>query len=172
MGWATHTGAGFGERWTGSETSFLALTGASVGAAFFDPFGSALDALLTIRQPAAAPLDILVLGGTGFIGPHLVRHAVSRGHRVTIFTRGRRQADLPESVIRLIGDRNGQLGALEGWQPLSEADLETVLIGVIEAMWSAYFSTEYKDVAAFGILVLVLIFRPTGLLGRPEIEKV
>jgi len=47
-----------------------------------------------------------------------------------------------------------------------------LLIGIIEAMWSAYFSTEYKDVAAFGILVLVLIFRPTGLLGRPEIEKV
>ena len=63
---------------------------------------------------AAAPLDILVLGGTGFIGPHLVRHAVSRGHKVTIFTRGRRQADLPESVIRLQGDRNGQLQALEG----------------------------------------------------------
>jgi 2'-hydroxyisoflavone reductase len=63
---------------------------------------------------AAAPIDLLVLGGTGFIGPHLVRHAVARGHRVTIFTRGRRQADIPESVIRLQGDRNGQLGALEG----------------------------------------------------------
>jgi 2'-hydroxyisoflavone reductase len=59
-------------------------------------------------------LDILVLGGTGFIGPHLVRHAVSRGHQVTIFTRGRRDAELPASVIRLTGDRNGQLGALEG----------------------------------------------------------
>jgi 2'-hydroxyisoflavone reductase len=62
----------------------------------------------------SAPLDLLVLGGTGFIGPHLVRHAVARGHRVTIFTRGRRDADLPASVTRLIGDRNGQLGALEG----------------------------------------------------------
>lgn len=61
-----------------------------------------------------APLKILILGGTGFIGPHLVKHAVARGHTVTIFTRGRRDADLPESVIRLTGDRNGQLGALEG----------------------------------------------------------
>jgi len=43
-----------------------------------------------------------------------VRHAVARGHRVSIFTRGRRTADLAESVIRLQGDRNGQLGALEG----------------------------------------------------------
>jgi 2'-hydroxyisoflavone reductase len=70
-------------------------------------------------EPAAAPvrgpsLDILVLGGTGFIGPHLVRYAVGRGHRVTIFTRGRRDAELPASVVRLVGDRNGQLGALEG----------------------------------------------------------
>jgi 2'-hydroxyisoflavone reductase len=65
-------------------------------------------------RPRAKPLDILVLGGTGFIGPHLVRYAVSRGHRITIFTRGRHTADLPESVIHLEGDRNGQLDALRG----------------------------------------------------------
>ena len=63
---------------------------------------------------ARAPIDLLVLGGTGFIGPHLVRYAVARGHRVTIFTRGRHQVDLPNEVVRLIGDRNGQLGALIG----------------------------------------------------------
>jgi branched-chain amino acid transport system permease protein len=60
----------------------------------------------------------------------------------------------------------GGIGSLPG------AMLGGILIGLIEAFWSAYFSAEYKDVAAFGILVLVLIFRPTGLLGRPEIEKV
>lgn len=63
---------------------------------------------------APKPLDLLVLGGTGFIGPHLVRHAVEHGHRVSIFTRGRRDAELPSSVTRLVGDRNGQLGALAG----------------------------------------------------------
>mgnify|MGYP002778113759 CR=1 FL=1 len=63
--------------------------------------------------PRAAPLRLLVLGGTGFIGPHLVRLAVERGHAVTIFTRGRRTADLPASVVRLTGDRNGDLRALE-----------------------------------------------------------
>lgn len=63
---------------------------------------------------AAAPMRVLILGGTGFIGPHLVRHAISRGHSVTIFTRGRRQADLPAGVEHLIGDRNGQLDALKG----------------------------------------------------------
>ncbi len=60
----------------------------------------------------------------------------------------------------------GGIGSLPG------AMLGGLLIGLIEAFWSAYFSIEYKDVAAFSILVLVLIFRPTGLLGRPEIEKV
>lgn len=63
---------------------------------------------------APAPMRLLVLGGTGFIGPHLVRHAVSRGHTVSIFTRGRQSAELPVGVERLIGDRNGELGALEG----------------------------------------------------------
>jgi len=60
----------------------------------------------------------------------------------------------------------GGIGSLPG------AMLGGILIGLIEAFWSAYFSIEYKDVAAFSILVLVLIFRPTGLLGKPEIEKV
>ncbi len=60
----------------------------------------------------------------------------------------------------------GGIGSLPG------AMLGGLLIGLIEVFYSAYFSTEYKDVAAFAILVLVLIFRPTGLLGRPDIEKV
>ncbi|MEE8623053.1 MAG: branched-chain amino acid ABC transporter permease LivH [Alphaproteobacteria bacterium] len=46
------------------------------------------------------------------------------------------------------------------------------ILGLIEVFWSAYISGEYKDVAAYSILVLVLIFRPTGLLGTPEVEKV
>jgi branched-chain amino acid transport system permease protein len=60
----------------------------------------------------------------------------------------------------------GGIGSLPG------AMLGGLLIGLIEVFWSAYFSIEYKDVAAFSILVLVLIFRPTGLLGRPDLEKV
>lgn len=75
----------------------------------------------TTTPPPATPRprdllirDLLILGGTGFIGPHLVRHAVARGHRVTIFTRGRREAELPPGVIRLIGDRDGKLEALVG----------------------------------------------------------
>lgn len=62
---------------------------------------------------APAPLRILILGGTGFIGPYQVRYAVDRGHSVTVFNRGRRQADLPAGVTHLQGDRNGQLDALK-----------------------------------------------------------
>jgi len=60
----------------------------------------------------------------------------------------------------------GGIGSLPG------AMLGGILIGIIEAMFSGYFDVEYKDVAAFSVLVLVLIFRPTGLLGKPDIEKV
>jgi branched-chain amino acid transport system permease protein len=60
----------------------------------------------------------------------------------------------------------GGIGSLPG------AMLGGLLIGLIEAFWSAYFSVEYKDVAVFVILVLTLIFKPTGLLGKPDIEKV
>src|SRR3712207_351233 len=74
----------------------------------------AADSTNAAGQASPPKMKLLILGGTGFIGPHLVRHAVARGHTVTIFTRGRREAELPASVERLIGDRNGQLGALEG----------------------------------------------------------
>jgi branched-chain amino acid transport system permease protein len=60
----------------------------------------------------------------------------------------------------------GGIGSLPG------AMLGGLLIGLIETFWSAYFSIEYKDVAAFSILIVVLIFLPTGILGRPEVEKV
>jgi 2'-hydroxyisoflavone reductase len=60
------------------------------------------------------PKRILVLGGTGFIGPNTVRYAVARGHQVSIFTRGRSEANLPEGVERLVGDRNNDHTALEG----------------------------------------------------------
>ncbi len=60
----------------------------------------------------------------------------------------------------------GGIGSLPG------AMLGGLILGLVEAFWSGYFTTEYKDVAAFSILVLVLIFRPTGLLGKPEVEKV
>jgi branched-chain amino acid transport system permease protein len=60
----------------------------------------------------------------------------------------------------------GGIGSLPG------AVIGGLLIGLIETMWSAYFSIDYKDVAAFSILAITLIFLPQGLLGRPDVEKV
>lgn len=64
---------------------------------------------------ASQPLSILILGGTGFTGPHQVRYALARGHRLTLFNRGRRPKEWPGEVEELFGDRNtGDLSALEG----------------------------------------------------------
>jgi 2'-hydroxyisoflavone reductase len=64
---------------------------------------------------APKPLRILILGGTGFIGPHQVRYALSRGHTVTVFNRGRQKENWPGPVEELLGDRNtGDLKSLQG----------------------------------------------------------
>jgi len=66
-------------------------------------------------QDSVKPLRILILGGTGFIGPFQVRYALSRGHKVTVFNRGRTHpGELPKEAEQLIGDRNGQLDSLKG----------------------------------------------------------
>ena len=60
-------------------------------------------------------MKILILGGTGFIGSFQVRYALSRGHEITVFNRGKsHRGSLPPEVEQLIGDRNGQLDALMG----------------------------------------------------------
>jgi 2'-hydroxyisoflavone reductase len=80
---------------------------------------------LSVRQPLALAagksqqprkaLRILILGGTGFTGPHQVRYALSRGHQITLFNRGKQPHEWPGAVEELIGDRNtGDLKALEG----------------------------------------------------------
>lgn len=60
----------------------------------------------------------------------------------------------------------GGIGSIPG------AMLGGFLLGITESFTSAYLKTEYKDVVAFLLLVLVLLFRPTGILGKPDIEKV
>ena len=65
-------------------------------------------------EKSVKPLRILILGGTGFTGPYQVRYALSRGHKVTTFNRGKTHpGELPNEVEQLIGDRNGQLAALK-----------------------------------------------------------
>ncbi len=68
------------------------------------------------QSTSGGGLSILVLGGTGFIGPHFVRRAIDRGHRITLFNRGRTNTHLFPDAEKLVGDRNSDLTALEGRQ--------------------------------------------------------
>jgi 2'-hydroxyisoflavone reductase len=90
----------------------VATVGGLLGAVGATPV-SAFSGLVGTHSPPR-PLRILILGGTGFIGPYQVRYAVERGHQVTVFNRGRREADLPPAVEHLRGDRNNDLSALRG----------------------------------------------------------
>lgn len=101
--------------------SFLKLTAAAGGALTLGGLDVAPVAARPLYRglpdvPAAKrALNILILGGTGFTGPYQVRYAVARGHTVTVFNRGRRQADLPDGVTHLTGDRNlHEVDALKG----------------------------------------------------------
>ncbi|MFD2646087.1 ABC transporter permease subunit [Pseudomonas japonica] len=76
------------------------------------------------------------------------------------------------SIGFLVGIKAFTAAVLGGIGSLPGAMLGGLLIGIIESFWGAYFSAEYKDVATFLILILVLLVRPYGLLGRPEVEKV
>ena len=60
----------------------------------------------------------------------------------------------------------GGIGSIPG------AMIGGLILGVTEALTSAYLSSEYKDVVAFGLLITILLLMPTGILGRPEVEKV
>lgn len=87
--------------------------GALAGAAGLAPAFSSAAAPAVTR--AAKPLNILILGGTGFTGPHQVRYALARGHQITLFNRGRRPQDWPAEVEELVGDREtGDVEALKG----------------------------------------------------------
>jgi nucleoside-diphosphate-sugar epimerase len=66
------------------------------------------------ERKAQTPLDVLVLGGTGFIGPHMVRELLRRGHTVTLFNRGKTNDELFRDLETIHGDRDGGLGGLKG----------------------------------------------------------
>lgn len=95
-----------------SRRDFLiasAMAGGAVGLGIFPNSAAA-----TPRPRRTRALRILILGGTGFIGPHQVAYALERGHTVTLFNRGRTNTHLFPEVEKLKGDRNGDLDALKG----------------------------------------------------------
>jgi 2'-hydroxyisoflavone reductase len=95
-----------------TRREFIKLTAATSAA-----FALTSRSTTLLAEKSVKPLRILILGGTGFTGPYQVRYAVSRGHKVTTFNRGKTHpGELPKEVEQLIGDRNGQLDALRDRQ--------------------------------------------------------
>ena len=86
---------------------------------------------------SATPLRVLILGGTGNIGPYHVRAAVARGHHVAVFSRGATSADLPARVERLIGDRNGNLASIENRDWDAIIDIATYGPGWVRSLGEA-----------------------------------
>ena len=98
-----------------NRRNFLKTTAAAGGALAAGMGVAALPGRAAASRPQATnPLKILILGGTNFIGPHQVEYALSRGHEVTLFNRGRTNTHLFPDLEKLVGDRNNDLSALEG----------------------------------------------------------
>jgi len=73
--------------------------------------------LATFVSPAfskAKALKVLILGGTGFIGPHFVDVLTAGGHQISLFNRGKRDPEIREGIEQLLGDRDGQIDSLKG----------------------------------------------------------
>jgi 2'-hydroxyisoflavone reductase len=103
-----------------------ALAGGSIGLGLIPGASDLLGGQKT--DEVVKPLRILILGGTGFTGPFQVRYALNRGHKVTVFNRGKTHpGELPKEAEQLIGDRNGQLDALKGRQWDAVIDIPTTL---------------------------------------------
>ncbi|HEX3228517.1 MAG TPA: NAD-dependent epimerase/dehydratase family protein [Pyrinomonadaceae bacterium] len=137
-----------------SRRTFLklsAMAGGGIGLGMI----SGISASAAGKSPK--PLRILILGGTGFTGPFQVRYAISRGHKVTVFNRGRTHpGELPKEAEQLLGDRNGQLDALKGktWDvvidnpatlPVWVRDAAAVLKGNVERYVNISSTAVYAD---------------------------
>ncbi len=100
----------------GGAIGLSPLAHASLGASVANPAGDAPRSGTRDVPRAAASLDILILGGTGFTGPEQVEYAMARGHRVTLFNRGKTRPGVFKGKVHeeLIGDLNGDTSALAG----------------------------------------------------------
>ena len=123
-------------------------------------------ALAFAETPAAAkPMNLLILGGTGFTGPFQVAYALARGHRVTVFNRGKTNPGiLPDEVEELVGDRNGDLDALKGRQWDAVIDVPATL-----PRWVRASAQLLKDSAGlYAFVSSISVYRDLSEPGADE----
>lgn len=132
---------------------------------------------------ATKPLRILILGGTGFTGPFQVRYALARGHKVTVFNRGKTHpGELPEGVEQLIGDRNGKLDALKGrkWDvvidnptsiPVWVRDVGKILKGNVDRYIFISTISVYADTSKPGIDETAAVAKYDGVDAMKETRE-
>lgn len=138
----------------------------------------------TVGAISRAPkgLRILILGGTGFTGPQQVRYALSRGHKVTVFNRGRTHpGELPKDAEQLLGDRNGKLDALKGrtWDvvidnpsslPVWVRDAAQILKGNVDRYVFISTISVYADTSKQGMDETAALAKYTGADAMKETQ--
>ena len=129
------------------------------------------------------PMQILILGGTGFTGPSQVRYALERGHQVTVFNRGKTHpGETPAEVEQLTGDRNGQLDALKNrkWDvvidnptsvPVWVRDVGQILKGNVDRYVFISTISVYGDTSKAGIDETAPLAKYTGADAMKRSEE-
>src|SRR5712671_3043460 len=158
---------------------FSAMAGGTAGLGLI-PGVSAFSAGVATTGKAAKGLRILILGGTGFTGPIQVRYALSRGHQVTVFNRGRTHpGELPKEAEQLLGDRNGKLDALRGkhWDvcidipttlPVWVRDAAQILKGNVDRYVFISTISVYSDTSKLGMDETAPLAKYTGADAMKE----
>lgn len=142
-----------------------------------------LSPLMAQTSRARKPLNILFLGGTGFLGPHTVQYALDRGHQVTLFNRGRSKEGLFPQLESLVGDRdpniNAGLSALEGrkWDCVIDTSAYVPRIAEASASLLAESCEQYLFISTISVYndfsqIGMTEKAPVGTLEDKTIEKV
>jgi len=151
---------------TAATTAGLATLAAAMPAAATTP-------QTTRRDEASRKLDLLILGGTGFLGPHIVEAATARGHRMTLFNRGRTNAQMFPELEKLRGDRDPKKGdglrALEGdrtWDAVVDTS------GYFPRMVSASAELLARRIGQYVFISSISAYADTSVPGTDETASV
>ncbi len=150
---------------------------AAIAAGALSPLGMAMRSFGA--EKAAKPLNLLILGGTGFLGPAIVETATARGHTMTLFNRGRTNTHLFPDLEKLQGDRDGDLEALKGrdWDAVIDTSGYVPRLVRDSAELLADHCKHYTFISTISVYASALEpgldeSDPVGTLEDPTVEEV